>query len=218
MKPRERIDDLKDGILAALEGWQKGIWTCLPCVITGFDPSDMTVSCVSAIQMQQKLESGALQWITVTELRKVPVKFPSGGDYILTFPLAAGDECVVNFSSRCFDAWWQSGAPIVNGVVQAQPQSEFRMHDLSDGFAEVGIFSRPNVVSGISLNSTQLRHKDGESFVEVAAGVVTIKAASIILEGNITSTGTLTNNGKDISSTHKHGLVTTGTDDSGVPI
>lgn len=36
--------------------------------------------------------------------------------------------------------------------------------------------------------------------------------------GDITSTGTVTNNGKDIGSTHKHSGVTAGSGNSGVPI
>jgi phage gp45-like len=36
--------------------------------------------------------------------------------------------------------------------------------------------------------------------------------------GNITTTGTVTNNGKDIGSTHRHGNVTAGSANSGVPI
>jgi len=36
--------------------------------------------------------------------------------------------------------------------------------------------------------------------------------------GNITSTGTIRNNGKDIGSTHKHNGVTAGSGNSGVPI
>lgn len=42
-------------------------------------------------------------------LPDVPVVFPGGGGFALTFPVAAGDECLVVFASRCIDAWWQSG-------------------------------------------------------------------------------------------------------------
>lgn len=175
MNPRERKYDLKDGILAALEGWQKGIWTCLPCIVTGFDPSDMTVSCVPAIQMQQKLESGAVQWITITELRKVPLKVLHGGIFLITLPVAVGNECVVHFSSRCFDAWWQSG-----GI---QPQSEFRMHDLSDGFADVGPYSVPEVPSDVSTTNLQIRSLDGKTIINISDGKIEIIADEVVIHG-----------------------------------
>ena len=91
------------------------------------------------------------------------VVFPGGGGFALTFPVAAGDECLVVFASRCIDAWWQSG-----GV--GEPM-EPRMHDLSDGFALVGVRSQPHRLSpAVHTGNTQLRADDGSAYVEITPG------------------------------------------------
>ena len=96
-------------------------------------------------------------------LPDVPVVFPGGGGFALTFPVAAGDECLVVFASRCIDAWWQSG-----GV--GEPM-EPRMHDLSDGFALVGVRSQPHRLSpAVHTGNTQLRADDGSAYVEITPG------------------------------------------------
>lgn len=97
-------------------------------------------------------------------LVNVPVQFPSGGGFTATFPLAEGDEVLVMFADRCIDGWWQSG-----GI---QAQIELRSHDLSDGFAIPKVWSQPNVLSGVSATTMQLRSDDGLLYVELAGGHV----------------------------------------------
>ncbi|EOY8740663.1 Gp138 family membrane-puncturing spike protein, partial [Klebsiella michiganensis] len=170
----------------------------------------------------------------------VPVVFPRGGGCTLTFPVSEGDECLVIFADRCIDFWWQSG-----GV---QEPVDGRMHDLSDAFCIVGPQSQAKKISGISTTSAQLRTDDGTAFIEVAAGGditatttgnATINAPEIILNGNVTINGnlsqgmgerggtatmhgpvTVTNDvtagGKSLM-THTHGGVEHGNDSTGEP-
>jgi hypothetical protein len=89
----------------------------------------------------------------------------------------------VVFASRCIDGWWQSG-----GV---QPPAEFRMHDLSDGFAIPGR-ARSRASSNVSTTTAQLRSDDGLAYVELdpAGHVVKIKApGGIVLDGDVHITG-----------------------------
>ncbi len=131
----------------------------------------------------------------------------------MTFPLAAGDEVLVHFSARCLDAWWQQG-----GV---QPQAQFRMHDLSDGFVAPKLYSVPNVPGGISTTAAQLRTKDGTSYIELAPGGII----------NLVAPGGLNINGKTITTqdvvvgpnavsveTHLHSGVEPGSGNTGEPV
>jgi hypothetical protein len=68
------------------------------------------------------------------------------------------------FSSRCIDAWWQSG-----GVQEAM---EARMNDLSDGFAFVGVRSQVRLLPSVSTSTTQLRSDDGTAYVQVGANEI----------------------------------------------
>ncbi len=59
-----------------------------------------------------------------------PVTLQGGGSY-LAMPVSVGDYCLLVFTERCFDRWYQGK--------DEQPPAEMRMHDYSDGFAIVGV-------------------------------------------------------------------------------
>jgi hypothetical protein len=77
----------------------------------------------------------------------------------MTFPIAANDECLLVFASRCIDFWWQSGG--VQAAVDA------RQHDLTDAFCIPGPYSQANPIGNVSTSTAQLRSHDGSHFVEV---------------------------------------------------
>lgn len=162
MKREERTEDIYAAILFALQGLQADIQTALPAIIQSFDPAKRTCTAKPTIKFEITNPDQSTKWVELPVIVDIPVIFPSGGGYTLTFPIAQGDECLLVFASRCIDSWWYSGG--------YQNQHEFRMHDLSDGFAFVGVNSRPNVISSISTNSTQLRSNDGAAYVELAGG------------------------------------------------
>lgn len=201
MDPRERLDDAETGLMTMLHGHQAQIWTGFPGIIKSFDAEKMTCEVQPAIQGVQTKKDGSTAAITMPKLLDCPVFYPSGGGVTLTMPIKEGDECWVSLANRCIDAWWQSG-----GV---QPQMEHRMHDLSDGFVFVGVWSQPNVLSDISTSTAQLRSNDGATFVELdpEGQIVTITApggltinADVTLNGDMTQTGDTAIDG-DLSNT-----------------
>lgn len=159
MLQTERLDSLEEGIRAALGGHQAQVWTALPAIIQSFDADAVTCVAQPSIKCQVRAPDGSMQWTALPLLLDCPVIFPRGGGCTLTFPIVEGDECLVVFASRCIDAWWSAG-----GV---QVQSEFRMHDLSDGFALPGPFSQATKISGISTSAAQLRSDDGEAYLQL---------------------------------------------------
>jgi hypothetical protein len=174
MDRRERVESDQDSLIAALSGWQADIQTCMPGIIQSFDATKQT--CVVQPALKALIESqidGTKSWIKLPLLVDCPVQFPSGGGYTLTFPVTAGDECLVAFSSRCIDAWWQSG-----GI---QQQSMLRMHDLSDGMVFVGIKSLPHIPSAISTNSVQLRSNAGSTYIDLVEEMVTVVSTNVIV-------------------------------------
>jgi phage baseplate assembly protein gpV len=129
-------------------------------------------------------------------LADVPVLLYGGGGFTICPPISAGDECDVFFADRCINSWWANG-----GV---QNQEVKRCHDLSDGFALVGMRSQPRKLSGYNTSALEIRSDDdqtritmsdgnivltpdgGTTEITLAAGVVTLKAASIVIDGPIT--------------------------------
>jgi len=82
-------------------------------------------------------------------LIKVPIVVLTGGNSYLTFPIAAGDSCLLFFCDRDLDRW------LINGQEKQPPSSE-RMHDLSDAIALVGVRNSKNLISGYSVSKVQL--------------------------------------------------------------
>lgn len=214
MDQQERSNDFIVAIDRMLEGWQSNVWTAIPGTIVSYNSDEKSASVQPSIKALVTKQDGTTTWVNLPILLDCPVHFPSGGGFSLTFPIAEGDECLVVFSSRCIDAWWQSGG--------SQVQAETRMHDLSDGFVFVGFSSIPNVTPNISADSVQLRSEDGSSFVEITASgdvnlkasgnismettqEVRIKATSLELDGDLNCTGEGTfNNGANTVGQHRH--------------
>lgn len=224
MDSRERYDDQEVMLRTMLGGLQHGIWTALPGSIVSFDADAVTASVQPGVAGVITGQDGATSTANLPVLTDVPVVFPRGGGCTLTFPVAAGDECLIVFACRSIDAWAQSG-----GV---QPPSNARKHDLSDAFAIIGPMSQANKISGISTSTTQLRSNDGSTFVELdptgqvvnvtAPGGMTITTPTLHITGdvNVDKTVTATTDvvGGGISlKTHVHTGVTSGSSASGPP-
>ncbi len=175
MDRRERSSDPTSAMLVAFGGLKAEVWTALPGIVQSFDPAAMTVIVQPTIQALWRDPLGNETWQTLPLCLDVPVLFPGGGGCTITFPLEAGDECLIIFASRCIDAWWQSGGVSV--------QAELRMHDLSDGFCIPGPRSKPRALSGISMSALQIRSDDGTAFVEV--GTSAPHAISVQTTGDV---------------------------------
>lgn len=197
MPRAENTSDWVEVLEQAIEGKLSSVWTALPALIVSFDAAKRTCVAQPTIQMQFCDEKDKLQWITLPVLPDVPVQFPGGGGFVLTFPLKAGDEGIVIFASRCIDHWWEHG--------EVQQQAEFRMHDLSDAFFIPTVRSVPNVEAGISTADAMLRAIDpagpqvtlkaDNSVLVKAPALVTVTAPTVTINGNVVINGNLTTNG-----------------------
>ena len=220
---REELDDAEEAQRLAFEGQQAGMWTAIPAIVTSVDLSAQTVSAQPAVQGENLSKDGVKTLVNLPVLVDVPICWPRGGGYALTFPIAIGDEVLIVFSSRCIDGWWQSG-----GVQKA---AEFRMHDLSDGFAIFAPTSQPKKLSNISAG-VELRNDAGTNYVRILGGTISLKATTAInIDApivNVTGVLNVTGNYNQISgvqtfnginfATHKHTGVTTGGGTTGNPI
>ncbi|MFQ9867084.1 MAG: Gp138 family membrane-puncturing spike protein [Bilophila wadsworthia] len=124
MDRRERWAEPVEALRAALDGRQAEMWTALPGIVQSFDPAAMTVSVQPAVAGRISDEAGKAASVDLPILPDVPVVFPGGGGFALTFPVAAGTSaCGVRL-------------PLHRRVVAVRRRRrpmEPRMHDLSDG-------------------------------------------------------------------------------------
>lgn len=164
---------------AQMENRFKNLHTSLPGIIASFDPVTQMASVQPAIQ-RVFTENGAVNLPLCVD---VPVAFPGGGGYFLTFPVQPGDECILLFSERAIDLWHVQGG--------TRPPAEYRLHDLSDGMALVGLNSQPNKIPAFSAANTELRSRDGQTRV-------TMKPDGEIENANSEASTRLTSGGKFI--------------------
>ncbi|GKL62101.1 Gp138 family membrane-puncturing spike protein [Klebsiella pneumoniae] len=182
----------------------------MPGIIQSFDPGDddRPPTCVvqPAIRYIERDNDGNKSTKDYPLLVDVPVVFPRGGGCTLTFPIEAGDECLVIFADRCIDFWWQSG-----GI---QDPVDERMHDLSDAFCIVGPQSQAKKIGGISTSAVELRSDDGETKLSLnpASGAINGTApGGFNLNGlKILSDGRLQLVDGSIVDKHTHGGVEPG--------
>ena len=97
--------------------------------VISFDPAAQTA------EIQPEVRVGSLLFPVLSD---VPVFFPGTRSAGITWPVSAGDECLVIFADFQIDEWLISGN-------EGEPASA-RCHDLSDAFAFVGFRSRPNAL------------------------------------------------------------------------
>lgn len=234
MDRRERLGDEEETLRMAFDAQLAQVWTALPAIVTAVNFDNMTISAQPAITGSQSFPDGSSKSVNLPLLVDVPIQFPNAGGFALTLPIVAGDEVLIVFASRCIDGWWQSGG-VQDGI-------EFRMHDLSDGFAIVGISSVPNVIPNISATNAQLRTKTGDTYVEltpdgkinlVAPSSVAITSPSVTMSGTLAVTGGITSQasvtapmvtgstdvifGGKSGIAHTHSGVQTGSSNTGAP-
>lgn len=201
---QEKATDLQIGYAL------RDLHTAIPARIIDFDQKTQTATI--EILVQKLMADGTGE--NFPPLLDVPVSFPRGGGFAVTFPLNKGDEGIALFSERCIDGWWENGKPSI--------PLDFRLHDLSDAIFIPGITSKPKALKGFFNAGMELRTEKGDTFIRLQPGTITIKG-DIIHEGNTTQTGTLTVSedviGGGVSlKNHVHGGVKTGDGNTEPPV
>jgi len=189
----------------------------LPCTVVAFDATRQVVSVRPTVMERLNKYIDGVPIPTDTDIgviEDVPIMFPRAGNFVLTMPVAVGDECLVVFADMDMSSWWASG-----GVLNSQEDK--RRHDLSDGFAIMGPWSQPKKISNYSTTAAELRTLDNTVKITVKTGEVDVMAPIVKVTGatevdvisstlvNINGSGHTTIEGKDFL-THKHTGIQTG--------
>ena len=202
---------------------KKEVKVCLPAIVVSFDRAKGRAEVKPAITLTttagEQVERSAIS---------VPVHYPGGGGFLLSFPLKQGDTGWLLCSDEDISFFVQTGKVSAPGV--------FRRHDLADSF-----FIPDSLVTGLNKpafatddsSAAVLQSTDGNTKISMAAGKIILKASAIEIQGDTSATGSITAGG-DIESngeitgtevkagtialtTHIHGGVTTGSGTTGVP-
>lgn len=226
MDPRERYFDPEETLRMALDWRASRIWTLLPCIVTAITRKSNCLEAQPAINGRIRKQDGTWQLVQLPKVVDCPIQWPGGGGLTLIFPIAVEDEVLILFSARCIDNWFQNGfvSPVgANTVNPANNPPEWRMHNLSDGFAIPGVRSSPRgfgnseAVVPIDSGVCRLRTDDNTAYWEVNPtaktlncvfpggitlnGVTIDSVSNVVAPGNVTSDKTITGNQEVIAKT-----------------
>lgn len=121
-------------------------------------------------------------------LQDVPVQFPQGGDYYLTFPVTAGDNCLLDFCDKGISHWLYDGAEKIGTYSSGVPKAEyFRTYNINDAVAMVGYNPVPQAIPSFNATSPELRNKDRSQRITLLASgkVEVISPNSMSLEAPV---------------------------------
>lgn len=116
----------------------------LPAVVVSYNAERQTI--VAQVQIRARFEDGAEA--ELPQLVDVPVHYPAGGGYVVSFPLAGGDPVLLLFSDRSLDEWKASGA-------MATPAST-RKHQLTDAIAVPGVRAPGDALPASAVDGSKL--------------------------------------------------------------
>lgn len=177
----EIVPDEFELIRSAMDDLSMNMRVCCPGTIVSWDPQQMTAYVQPCIKENIIQVDGTLKNTELPIIPNVPVVYPRCASFIMTFPLKPGDECILVFADRNYDAWWQSGG--------LQNPLRSLVHDLLDAFCIPGPSSMPKWVDNISEDSIMIRTVDGQAYVEIKENhdinIQTAGNINMIATGNV---------------------------------
>ena len=142
----------------ALLQLKQDIFRTLHCVKVGqiqsFDATKKTAQV--QILFKRVLNDGTIADYPI--LADCPIFTLQGGGGAIQFPIQAGDQCLLFFSDRNIDAWFQSGG--------SSAPFDARCHDLSDGFALVGINALSSSLPAYAAGQTTLAYNGAKIILQ----------------------------------------------------
>ena len=127
-----RTPTLEEVLQVAMDSRLLDVHTCMPGRIESYDPATQKATVKPMIKRIELTEDAQTIEESIPELPEVPVVFPQGGGFFLSFPIAKGDFCLVFFTESSIDTWLSEQGEEANPI-------DTRRHDLSDAVALVGL-------------------------------------------------------------------------------
>lgn len=170
---------LASNIKQGIESRLKELHTSMPGIVESFDAENQLATIQPAIRRIFITRDGDKEILVPSDLPiliNVPVIFPRGGGFSLTFPVTKGDECLLVFCERSIDNWHETGKVKVPGAK--------RFHSLSDATAFVGISSIPNKVPDYDPTNLEIKKDDGSVSIKLKEN----SDLDVVAEGNMNAT------------------------------
>lgn len=135
-------------ILMGVESRLLDLHTCLPGIVEKYNKTKNTIDVTPSLK--RKYETGEI--VNLPVIMNVPIAFPRGGNFSLTYPIKKGDSVILIFSERSLDVWKKSG-----GIVDPQNPRKF---NITDAFAIPGGYPENNPINDASDVAIRIKNKD----------------------------------------------------------
>lgn len=149
-------EELLDLVLA---NFQRGIHTSMPGRVESYDAATQTCEVLPQLKRQTPDGEGGYTTEDLPVLPHVPVCFPRGGGFFMSFPLQRGDFVLLVFSERAIGNWRQKG--------EASAPGDLRMHSLAGAVAIPGVFPNDPGPPGDATSTDMVLGKDGTAGAQI---------------------------------------------------
>lgn len=164
----DRSPTLSEVLARAVERGLACTRVALPAKIEKFDAATQLAAVQPLLKESFEEEDGSETVYDLGVLNNVPVQFPGGSDFVVTFPVAVGDPCWLVFSDRSLEVWKEKGG-IVDPI-------DLRRHHLSDACAVLGVRSKAGALAEFDTGAMRLG-KVGGVGIRIKAGEVHLGVA-----------------------------------------
>jgi hypothetical protein len=158
-----------------LQAFRREIFSSLKCAIPGIIQSFDEAKQSATIQVAMQATVGD-KVVDYPLLVDCPVVVLGGGGGVLTFPIQAGDTCIVLFTDRALDNWYSTGNVV--------PPAQQRAHSLSDGIALVGIRNLANPIKDYSTTGAEFRLAGGKVRITDSGQVILSSSGGVTIDLN----------------------------------
>ncbi len=159
-----RSPTMAEVLRLAVEYHTRDLWTALPGKIDKFNASNQIADVKPLVQNLTATEDGEELAEPLPIIPNVPVWWPRSGGFYTTFPVKAGDFCLLIFFSRSIDKY-------LEGDGEDQDPGDFRTHDLTDAIALMGFSPKSQAITDYDEDAAVLA-LEGGTRVRVAKDLI----------------------------------------------
>ncbi len=145
------IPSMYEAIVSAIEARITSLFGPMPAKVTAYDYSTQKVSVQPLIYRAREDEEGDRVAERLGIVENVPLMFPGGGAYRVTWPVNVGDLVLLVFADSSMDRWLARGGEV-------DPEDDRRFH-LSDAVAIPGMYHYADIPTSAPTDAMVL-HAD----------------------------------------------------------
>lgn len=178
-------NEFAQGIEDMISNGIAGIHTACPATIISFDAG----TCVASVKPTMTYYKSDGTTLDYPVIIGVPVFMPKAGSSQITYPVKAGDSCLLVFAERSIDEWMGKGN---------SDNHDPRRYDLTDAFCFVGMCPAQ------SISADNVEVINGGTKISLTPSNTINVVGNINVQGTIVCTGDVIGGGISLVG-HTHG-------------